>query len=89
MSPARRPSRRPAGRLALAAVVMWVLSVLLWWLSRDVVAVLPPTLDPPVEGLVERTATEPGLLLLATIAAGVAMVLTTLSIYRAPPPPEG
>ena len=76
-------------RLALAAALAWVLAVLLWWLSRDVVAGLPPTLDPPVEGLVDRTATEPGLLLLATIAAGVGMVLTTLTIHRIAPRREG
>lgn len=76
-------------RLALAAALSWGLAAALWWLSRDVVAVLPPTLDPPVEGLVDRTATEPGLLLLATIAAGVAMVMTTLTIHRADPRREG
>lgn len=68
-----------ARRFGLAAVVAWALAALLWWLSRDVVAVLPPDLEPPVDGPVQRITTEPGLLLLATLAAGTAMLLTTLA----------
>lgn len=75
--------RRPA----MVAVVSAVLAVLLWWLARDVVAIQapvvdPPAVDPPVDGLVELTSTDPWLLLVATLAAGTAMVSTTLALLR-------
>ena len=69
-----------ARRHAILAVVAAVLAVVLWWLSRDVVTIPAPQVDPPVEGLIERTATTTWLLLCATVSAGLAMVLTTLAI---------
>ncbi|WP_314038433.1 hypothetical protein [Dietzia sp. CH92] len=72
-------------RLAVAAVVTAALAVLLWWLSRDVVTVLPPVVDPLVEGTIERVRTDTRLLLGATASAGLAMVLTTLAVLRRSP----
>ncbi|UVE96519.1 hypothetical protein [Dietzia sp. B32] len=72
-------------RLAVAAVATAVLAVALWWLSRDVVAVAPPIVDPPVEGSLDRLRTDTRLLLAAAVAAGMAMVLTTLAILRRTP----
>lgn len=70
--------RRPAAVATFAVV----LAVLLWWLARDVVMVAPPDVDAPVDGLVERTSTDPWLLLAAALAAGVAVVSTTLALLR-------
>ncbi|MFN3602119.1 MAG: hypothetical protein ACK4UY_12100 [Dietzia sp.] len=67
-------------RHAVLAVTAAVLAVVLWWLSRDLVAVRPPEVDPPVDGVILRTYTEPWLLLAATLSAGVAMVSTTLAV---------
>ena len=39
-----------ARRHAVLAVTAAVLAVMLWWLSRDLVAVRPPEVDPPVDG---------------------------------------
>ncbi|WP_216693036.1 hypothetical protein [Dietzia psychralcaliphila] len=69
-----------ARRHAVLAVAAAVLAVVLWWLSRDLVAVRPPVVDPPVEGVILRTYTEPWLLLAATLSAGLAMVSTTLAV---------
>lgn len=69
-----------ARRHAVLAVTAAVLAVVLWWLSRDLVAVRPPQVDPPVDGVILRTYTEPWLLLAATLSAGVAMVSTTLAL---------
>lgn len=77
-----------ARRQAAAAIVAGVLAVVLWWLSRGTVEVLPPAVDPPVEGAVQRTVTTTWLLLSATVAAGVAMVLATLAAVRGRPGPE-
>lgn len=74
-----------ARRHAILAVVAAVLAVVLWWLSRDMVAVAPPAVDPPVEGLIERTRTTTWLLLSATVSAGLAMVLGTLAILSGGP----
>lgn len=71
-----------ARRHAILAAVAAVLAVVLWWLSRDVVAVPAPQVDPPVDGLIERTLTTTWLLLSATVSAGLAMVLTTLAILE-------
>nr|WP_241724419.1 hypothetical protein [Dietzia sp. E1] len=57
----------------------------MWWLSRDVVSVLPPVVDPPVEGPIERVLTDTRLLLAATVLAGLTLVLTTLAILRRSP----
>lgn len=72
-------------RLAVAAVVTAALAVLLWWLSRDVVSVLPPEVDPPVEGPIERVRTDTRLLFAATVLAGLTMVLATLAVLRRSP----
>lgn len=72
-------------RHAILSVLAAGLAVLLWWLSRDVVAVPAPPVDPPVEGLIERTRTTTWLLLSATVSAGVAMVLATQAILKASP----
>ncbi|AVM63533.1 hypothetical protein M3B38_04010 [Dietzia cinnamea] len=72
-------------RLAVAAVVTAALAVLLWWLSRDVVSVPPPVVDPPVEGAIERVRTDTRLLFAATVLAGLTMVLATLSTLRRSP----
>lgn len=77
-----------ARRLAVTAIVVGVLAVVLWWLSRGTVEVLPPAVDPPVEGTVQRTVTTSWLLLSATVAAGVAMVLATLATVRGGPEAE-
>ncbi|MEH6820712.1 MAG: hypothetical protein V7706_12280 [Dietzia psychralcaliphila] len=69
-----------ARRHAVLAVAAAVLAVVLWWLSRDLVAVRPPVVDPPVEGVILRTYTEPWLLLAATLSAALAMVSTTLAV---------
>lgn len=69
-----------ARRHAVLAVTAAVLAVVLWWLSRDLVAVRPPVVDPPVEGVILRTYTEPWLLLAATLSAALAMVSTTLAV---------
>lgn len=74
-----------ARRHAILAVLAAVLAVVLWWLSRDVVVVAPPPVDPPVEGLIERTRTTTWLLLSATVSAGLAMVLATLAILSGRP----
>ena len=66
-------------------VVTAALAVLLWWLSRDVVSVLPPVVDPPVEGPIERVRTDTRLLFAATVLAGLTLVLTTLAILRRSP----
>lgn len=68
-----------AGRLTIAAAVTGVLAAVLWWLSRDVVTVLPPVGDPPVEGVIARIQTDTRLLLAATFLAGATMVLATLA----------
>lgn len=69
-----------ARRQAVLAAATAVLAVVLWWLSRDLVAVQPPEMDPPLEGTLLRTYSDPWLLLAATLAAGVSMVLATLAI---------
>lgn len=71
-----------ARRQAVGAVLAAVLAVVLWWLSRGTVEVLPPAVDPPVEGMVQRGVTTTWLLLSATVTAGVAMVLATLALVR-------
>ena len=71
-----------ARRYAVLAAVAGVLAVVLWWLSRDLVAVEPPVVDPPVRGPILRTYSDPRLLLAATMAAGVAMVSATLAFLR-------
>lgn len=71
-----------ARRQAVGAILAAGLAILLWWLSRGTVEVLPPAVDPPVEGTVQRAATTTWLLLSATVAAGVAMVLATLALVR-------
>lgn len=76
-----------ARRHAVLAAAAAILAVLLWWLSRDLVSVQPPTVDPPVDGPILRTYTEPWLLLAATLSAGVAMVSTTLALLRRDPRP--
>lgn len=78
-----------ARRHAILSALAAVLAVLLWWLSRDVVAVPAPSVDPPVEGLIERTQTTTWLLLAATFSAGVAMVLATQAILKASPRKSG
>lgn len=78
-----------ARRHAILAAVAVVLAVLLWWLSRDVVAVPAPPVDPPVEGLIERTRTTTWLLLSATVSAGLAMVFATLAILNTRPGGNG
>lgn len=74
-----------ARRHALLAAAATILAVVLWWLSRDLVAVQAPTVDPPVDGLILRTYTEPWLLLAATLSAGVAMVSATPALLRRSP----
>ncbi|MBB1053719.1 hypothetical protein [Dietzia sp. B44] len=69
-----------ARRHAVIAVTAALLAVVLWWLSRDLVAVRPPEVDPPVDGVILRTYTEPWLLLAATLSAGIAMVSATLAV---------
>ncbi|WP_241726083.1 hypothetical protein, partial [Dietzia sp. DQ12-76] len=69
-----------ARRHAALAVLAAALAVVLWWLSRDLVAVRPPVVDPPVEGVIMRTYTEPWLLLAATLSAALSMVSTTLAV---------
>ena len=76
-------------RLAVAAVVTAVLAVLLWWLSRDIMVVAPPVVDPPVDGSIERVRTDTRLLLVATVMAGLTMVLTTLAVLRRTPRDRG
>ena len=71
-----------ARRQAIAAAVAAILAIILWWLSRGTVEVLPPVVDPPVEGSVQRTVTTTWLLLAATVMAGLSMVLATLAIVR-------
>ncbi|MDX2358878.1 hypothetical protein [Dietzia sp. PP-33] len=77
-----------ARRHALRAVVAAVLAVVLWWLSRDFVAVRPPEVDPPVEGMILRIHTEPWLLMAAALAAGLAMVSATLAVLGRRPRPR-
>ncbi len=77
-----------ARRHALGAAAFAVLAVLLWWLSRNPVDVFPPVLDPPVDGSIRRTVTTTWLLLAATVAAGLAMVLATLAVLRRYPRAE-
>lgn len=77
-----------ARRHAVGAAAFAVLAVVLWWLSRDTVDVLPPVLEPPVEGFIRRTVTTTWLLLAATVAAGLAMVLATLAVLRRYPRAE-
>lgn len=72
-------------RLVVAAVATAVLAVVLWWLSRGVVAVAPPVVDPPVEGTIERSPTDTRLLLSATVMAGLTMLLATLALLRGTP----
>ena len=87
-------------RLAVAAVVTAALAVLLFlvglalgavpvrlgrWLAQGVVSVLPPVVDPPVEGPIERVRTDTRLLFAATVLAGLTMVLATLSTLRRSP----
>lgn len=67
---------------ALVAVLAAVLAVVLWVLSRGTVEVIPPAVEPPVEGVVQRSVTDPWLLVAATVSAGVAMVFATLAILR-------
>lgn len=74
-----------ARRHAILAVLAAVLAVVLWWLSRDVVVVAPPPVDPPVEGPIEQSHTKTWLLLAATVSAGLAMVLATLAILSGRP----
>lgn len=69
-------------RLASVAVVTAVLSVVLWWLSRDVITVAPPEVDPPAGGDLERVHTNTALLLAAVVTAGLTMLLTTLAALR-------
>ena len=71
-----------ARRHAAVAVVAAVLAVVLWWVSRDVVVVEPPVLDPPVEGMIEVVLARPWPLLAATVLAAVAMVSATLAVLR-------
>lgn len=71
-------TRRHAALSALAAV----LAVVLWWLSRDLVAVEPPVVDPPADGPILRSEFDPWLLLAAAAATGVAMVSATLAFLR-------
>lgn len=71
-----------ARRYAVLAVAAAVLAAVLWWLSRDLVAVEPPAVDPPARGPIVRTYSDPWLLLAATVAAAVAMVAATLAILR-------
>lgn len=78
-----------ARRYAALAVVAGVLAAVLWWLARDLVAVEPPAVDPPARSPILRTYTDPRLLLAATVAAGVAMVATTLAILRVGAPQKG
>ena len=77
-----------ARRPAIGAAVAAVLAIILWWLSRGTVEVLPPVVDPPVEGSVQRAVTTTWLLLAATVAAGLAMVLATLALVRGRSRPE-
>lgn len=78
-----------ARRLAVLAAAAAILAVVLWWLSRDLVAVQPPVVDPPVDGPILRTYSEPWLLLAAALTAGVAMVAATLALLRRSPRPRG
>lgn len=71
-----------ARRHAVLAVLAVVLAVVLWWLSRDLVAVEPPVVDPPANGPILRTVSNPWLLLAAAAATGVAMVSATLAFLR-------
>lgn len=70
--------RRPA----VAALVATVLAAVLWWLAGDVVATGPPAVDPPVEGTITRTVTDPWLLFAGTLSAGLAMVCATVAALR-------
>ena len=71
-----------ARRHAALAVVAAVLAVALWWVSREVVVVEPPELDPPVQGTIELVLARPWPLLAATVLAAVAMVSATLAVLR-------
>ena len=71
-----------ARRHAALAVVAAVLAVALWWVSREVVVVEPPELDPPVQGAIELVLARPWPLLAATVLAAVAMVSATLAVLR-------
>lgn len=71
-------ARRSAG----VAVVWAILAIVLWWLSKDSIRVVPPATDPPVEGQLEQTVTITWMLLAATVAAGMSLVFTTLAILR-------
>lgn len=77
-----------ARRHAVGAMLAAVVAIVLWWLSRGTVEVLPPAVDPPVEGTVQRTVTTTWLLLSATVSAGIAMVLATLALVRGRPGAE-
>ena len=72
-------------RLAVAAVATAVLAVVLWWLSRDVMSVAPPVVDPPVEGSLDRVVTDTRLLLAAAVMAGLTLVFTTHAVLRRTP----
>ncbi len=73
-----------ARRPPVVAVVATVAAVLLWWLARELVVIAAPTLDPSAKGEpVPHTVVDPWLLLGAVLAAGVAMVATTLAALRA------
>lgn len=71
-----------ARRHAVTAFVLAVLAVVLWWLARDVVMGEAPLVDPPVEGMISRTVTNPWLLLASTLAAGLAMVFATQAVLK-------
>ncbi|GLB63529.1 hypothetical protein NCCP2495_14080 [Dietzia sp. NCCP-2495] len=71
-------ARRNAG----VAVVWAILAVVLWWLSKGSIRVLPPATDPPVEGYLEQSVTTTWMLLAATVAAGMSLLFTTLAILR-------
>ena len=74
---------------AVLAGVAAVLAVVLWWLARDVVSVLPPEVDPPVEGAITRIHTDRWLLLAATVSAGISMVAATRALVDGGPRPIG
>ncbi|MDV8001532.1 hypothetical protein [Rhodococcus sp. IEGM 1408] len=71
-----------ARRYAVLAVAAAVLAAVLWWLSRDLVPVEAPAVDPPARSPILRTYSDPWLLLAATVSAGVAIVSATLAVLR-------